>query len=155
MTTNSNSNKHYIRSPGVLRRSIQCLHSMENNIKDTREIYNNTYGRENFNADNFHTSDIHINTQTHTGEKLVFDNLTNHDTSVFSDIIPGENEPPITVPELSDTYAIGTDEPLEMLVTQPDEMTPSPDEPPEVPVTQPTEMQPSPELTPAVRTRSG
>ena len=101
------------------------------------------------------TSDIHINAQTQEGENSLFDNLTIFDTSIFSDIIPGENEPPITVPKLSETYDIGTDEPPEMLLTQPDEKPPSPDEPPEVLVTQPAEIQPSPELTPAVRTRSG
>ena len=125
---------------------------MENNIKDTREIHNNTYGRENFNADSSHPSEIHINAQTHIGENSVFDHLTNLDTSVSSDIIPGENES-TTVPELSDT--IGTDEPPEVLVTPPFEIPPTPDEPPEVLATSPVEMQPSPELTPAVRTRSG
>ena len=126
-------------SRGVLRRSINCLHSMEN---DTGEIYNNTYGGENFNAVSNHPSDFHINAQTHIGENSVIEQLTNLDISVSSDVVPGENES-TTVPEVLDT--IGAE-----MVTLPLEMPPPPDGPPEM-ATSPVEIQPSP----AVRTRSG
>ena len=95
---------------GTLRRSIQCLHSMESdhnnhtreklvNANNTREIHNNvTYERErSLNADN--TGDFHINAEPHTGENS-YNNLneSNFDTSILGDLFLGENEPSIESP---------------------------------------------------------
>ena len=81
---------------GILRRSIQCLHSLEAVFKNhageipiianTRDIHiNATYeGERPLNANN-----------NHTGENLYnLNDEPNYFDSIFSEIVPGEIEPP-------------------------------------------------------------